>query len=108
MIIRLRRARALLATTMALVVIAGLFVAFRTADQAERTVVVAYFENSTGLFAGDDVRIRGVAVGKVDKIEPQPQRAKISFWVDRKYKVPANTMAAILSPQLGDWSGRFS
>ena len=63
-------------------------------------LVVAYFDNSNGIFAGDDVRILGVPVGKIDKIEPQPQRAKISFWFDRKYKVPADAKAAILSPHL--------
>ncbi|BDB44327.1 Mce/MlaD family protein [Mycobacterium kiyosense] len=34
------------------------------------------------------------------KIEPQPDRVKISFWYDNKYKVPANARAVILSPSL--------
>jgi phospholipid/cholesterol/gamma-HCH transport system substrate-binding protein len=62
--------------------------------------MVAYFANSNGIFAGDDVRILGVPVGKIDKIEPQPTRAKISFWVDDKYKVPADAKAVVLSPTL--------
>jgi phospholipid/cholesterol/gamma-HCH transport system substrate-binding protein len=97
---RLRQARVVLAITLVLVLIAGVVVAMRAADQTARTIVVAYFDNSNGVFAGDDVRIRGVPVGKVLKIEPQPLRSKISFWFDRKYKVPANAKAAILSPQL--------
>jgi phospholipid/cholesterol/gamma-HCH transport system substrate-binding protein len=52
------------------------------------------------VFSGDDVRIRGVPVGKILKIEPEPLRSKISFWFDRKYHVPANAKAVILSPQL--------
>jgi phospholipid/cholesterol/gamma-HCH transport system substrate-binding protein len=72
----------------------------RTTDDTARTIVVAYFDNSKGVFAGDDVQIRGVPVGKILKIEPQPLRSKISFWFDRKYKVPGNANAAILSPQL--------
>jgi phospholipid/cholesterol/gamma-HCH transport system substrate-binding protein len=99
-IARLRQARAVLATTLVVVLVAGVLVAMRASDQAARTIVVAYFDNSNGLFAGDDVRIRGVPVGKIVKIEPQPQGAKISFWFDRKYKVPADAKAAILSPQL--------
>lgn len=39
-------------------------------------------------------------MGKVEKIEPLPLRSKITFWIDRKYKVPADAKAAILSPQL--------
>jgi phospholipid/cholesterol/gamma-HCH transport system substrate-binding protein len=97
---RLRRARVVLATTLILVLVAGVFVAMRAAGEAARTIVVAYFDNSNGVFPGDDVRIRGVPVGKIVKIEPEPMRAKISFWFDRKYKVPADAKAAILSPQL--------
>ena len=100
MITRLRQARSVLATALVVVLVAGVLVAMRASDQAARTIVVAYFDNSNGIYAGDEVRIRGVAVGKIVKIEPQPLRAKISFWFDRKYKVPADAKAAILSPQL--------
>jgi phospholipid/cholesterol/gamma-HCH transport system substrate-binding protein len=99
-IARLRRARVVLATTLLVVLVAGLFVAMRAAGEAARTVVVAYFDNSNGVFSGDDVRIRGVPVGKILKIDPEPLRSKISFWFDRKYNVPANAKAVILSPQL--------
>ncbi|MDV6979063.1 virulence factor Mce family protein, partial [Mycobacterium intracellulare] len=92
--------RVVVATVLVLVLAAGLVVVTRATDRIGRTTVVAYFENSTGLFPGDDVLIRGVRVGRIDKIEPQPQRAKITFWFDGKYKVPADAMAAILSPQL--------
>jgi phospholipid/cholesterol/gamma-HCH transport system substrate-binding protein len=100
MMTRLRRARVVVATTLALMLVAGLFVAMRASDRTARTTVVGYFDNSSGVFPGDDVRIRGVSVGKVLAIEPQPLRSKISFWFDRKYKVPADAKAAILSPQL--------
>ena len=45
-------------------------------------MVVGYFDNSTGLFVGDDVRIRGVNVGRVVDIQPEPLRTKITFWFD--------------------------
>jgi phospholipid/cholesterol/gamma-HCH transport system substrate-binding protein len=67
---------------------------------AGRNHVVAYFDNSNGIFAGDDVVILGVKVGQVDTIEPQPQRAKITFWVNARYQVPADVNAVILSPKL--------
>ena len=59
---------------------------------------------ATACYAGDDVRILGVPVGKIDKIEPQPQRAKITFWVDDKYKVPADAKA--VDPVARRWSRR--
>jgi phospholipid/cholesterol/gamma-HCH transport system substrate-binding protein len=86
--------------TLIAVLVAGIVGAVRISERNSRTVVVAYFDNSTGLFVGDDVRIRGVRVGKVERIEPQPQRAMITFWFDRKFKVPAEALAVILSPQL--------
>ena len=100
MIARLRRTRAVLATSLALLLVAGVVVAMRSSDVAERLSMTAYFDNSNGLFAGDDVRIRGVPVGKVEKIEPQPQQAKVWMWIDRKYKVPADAKAVIVDDAL--------
>jgi phospholipid/cholesterol/gamma-HCH transport system substrate-binding protein len=92
--------RTVLAAALVVVMIAGVIVAVRAGGQGARTMVVGYFANSTGVFAGDDVRILGVPVGKVVKIEPQPERVKIWFWFDPKFKVPADVKAVILSPQL--------
>ncbi len=101
MISKLRqRPRAVLAVGLVLILFAGMFVALHTADQNARTVVVAYFENSNGVYPRDQVLIRGVAVGEIEKIEPEPQRAKITFWLDRKYKVPADVNAVIIAPIL--------
>ena len=97
---KLRNPRVALAVVLSLTLIAGLVLAVRFYSQASRTEVVGYFENSTALFPGDDVRILGVTVGRVEKVEAQPDGVKISFWFDRKYKVPAEAKAAILSPML--------
>ncbi len=66
----------------------------------EKNTYSAYFVESNGLFAGDEIRILGVAVGSVDKIEPQPSGTKVTFSVDKQYPVPADARAAILSPSL--------
>lgn len=94
------RLRISLAVALFAILIAGGIAVVHTADRMSRVWVVAYFDNSSGLFPGDDIRIRGVPVGKVDKIEPQPMRVKISFWYEGKYKVPVDAKAAILSPRL--------
>lgn len=85
---------------LVLILVAGVAVLLRPGGPANRTNVVGYFANSNGIFVGDDVKILGVSVGKIDKIEPEPQRVKISFWYDSKHKVPADAKAAILSPAL--------
>ena len=81
---------------MALLV-GGLLIAVQSGP-VNKTRITAYFENSNGIYPGDDVRILGVPVGEIETIEPQPQRAKITFWVDGKYKVPADAKAVIISP----------
>jgi phospholipid/cholesterol/gamma-HCH transport system substrate-binding protein len=94
-----RLTRAGLAVALTVSLILGIAVLLR-GPVSNRTHVVAYFANSNGLFVGDEVRILGVPVGKVDKIEPQLKQVKISFWYNDKYEVPADATAAILSQSL--------
>jgi phospholipid/cholesterol/gamma-HCH transport system substrate-binding protein len=94
------KAKAALAATLVALLIAGITTAVLTASAAAKTRIVAYFDNSNGVYVGDDVVILGVPVGKIDKIEPQPMRAKITFSVEANYKVPADAKAIIVSPTL--------
>ena len=93
-----RRTRIVLAAVLVLALIGGVGALIRSSGG--RTHVVGYFDNANNVFVGDAVIILGVPVGKIDKIEPQPDRVKISFWYDDKYKVPADAKAVILSPNL--------
>jgi phospholipid/cholesterol/gamma-HCH transport system substrate-binding protein len=95
-----RNARIGLAVALVLALVGGIVIAARSLSTMDRTHITAYFDNSNGLFRGDEVRILGVPVGAIDAIEPEPNRVKISFWVDDTVKVPADVRAAILSPQL--------
>ncbi|BBY83712.1 MCE family protein [Mycolicibacterium pulveris] len=88
------------AFTLVLLMVAGVVVAARSASQAARTHITAYFENSNGIFEGDEVLVLGVPVGEIERIEPEPERVKVSFWVKDRYRIPADVTAAILSPQL--------
>jgi phospholipid/cholesterol/gamma-HCH transport system substrate-binding protein len=92
--------RLLVVAAAGALVAGGGYFAVQAFQRASRNEVVGYFDNSNQLFSGDDVLIQGVPVGKVEKIEPEPQRVKITFWIDDKYKVPADAKAVILSPQL--------
>ncbi|RUP03543.1 MAG: MCE family protein [Mycobacterium sp.] len=89
-----------LGAVLVLTLLAGVAAAWHALAASGRTTVVAYFQNSNGIFVGDEVRILGVAVGKIDRIEPQPQRVKITFFYDSRYQVPADAKAVILSPSL--------
>jgi phospholipid/cholesterol/gamma-HCH transport system substrate-binding protein len=96
----LSRKRIGLATTLVVLLIAGIVLVSRSNDELHRHHVVGYFANSNGTFVGDEVRILGVAVGKIDQIVPQAEKVKIAFWYDNQYKVPADAKAVILSPSL--------
>ena len=78
-----RTARIAIATALvAILAVAITVVATPWWDRVSRNTFVAYFANTNGLYTGDEVRILGVAVGTVDKIEPQPNAAKVTFSVD--------------------------
>jgi phospholipid/cholesterol/gamma-HCH transport system substrate-binding protein len=96
-----RKARLSIAVALVLALAGGAAIlTTRALTAAQQDHFVAYFDNSNGLFTGDEVRILGVPVGTIDRIEPQADKAKISFSIDAKYRVPADVRAAVLSPQL--------
>ena len=93
--------RIAIATSLAVILaVAITVVATPWWDRISKDTFVAYFANANGLYTGDEVRILGVEVGTVESIDPQPNRTKVTFSVDREYPVPADARAAILSPSL--------
>ena len=62
--------------------------------------VIAYFPSAVGLYPGDDVRVVGVPVGKIDSIEPRASDVKITMIVKDDVKVPADARAIIIAPNL--------
>lgn len=97
---KLRKATVGIAVAVVIALIGGIVVVARSTGAVGRTNVIGYFDNSNGIYVGDHVVIRGVPVGEIEKIEPEPDRVKISFWYEDKYKVPADANAVILSPTL--------
>ena len=62
--------------------------------------LTAYFSNAVGLYPGDEVRVVGVPVGRIDSIEPRPSDVKVTMTVDRDVLVPANAQAVMIAPNL--------
>lgn len=58
------------------------------------------FTRAVGLFPGSDVRILGVAVGKVTEVTPRGATVDVEFEFDAKYAVPADAKAAVIAPSL--------
>jgi phospholipid/cholesterol/gamma-HCH transport system substrate-binding protein len=92
---------ALVAAALAVVLAVAAFFGGRWVYNAlTNNTVVAYFPEANALYSGDDVRIMGVPVGAIDKIEPAGDKMKVTFHYANKYKVPANASASILNPTL--------
>ncbi|MCP2343346.1 MCE family protein [Actinomadura rupiterrae] len=62
--------------------------------------VTAYFTRSVGLYKGADVRILGIPVGKVTKVQPVGPSVKVEMTYDAKYKVPSDAYAVIVNQTL--------
>ncbi|UGT44546.1 MCE family protein [Nocardia yamanashiensis] len=69
--------------------------ALRTPIPGEKVTYDAVFTDVSGLFAGDSVRMSGVAVGKVETVELDGTRARVHFTVDESRPVYENTKAAV-------------
>ena len=74
-----RTKRSITAVVVASLLLVGVLAAAREAT-TRPTTVTAYFHDSTGVYAGDEVRILGVPVGRIDKITPEKDRVKLVFW----------------------------
>ncbi|CAA0105666.1 Uncharacterised protein [Mycolicibacterium vanbaalenii] len=92
--------RAITIVVLVIALVGGVLVLTGVADRVNRLRLTAYFANSNGIFVGDDVRVLGVPVGEIEHIVPEPQRVKITFWVDDTVKIPANANAVVISPSL--------
>ncbi len=57
--------------------------------------LVAYFDDATGLFVNDDVRLAGITVGKVTGIEVADGKAEVSFELENDVKLPVDSKAAV-------------
>ncbi|MCV7383269.1 MCE family protein [Mycolicibacter longobardus] len=64
------------------------------------TRITAYFSTATAIYAGDEVRVSGVKVGTIDRIEPHGSQAKLTLRVDHKVPIPADAKAVIVAPNL--------
>jgi phospholipid/cholesterol/gamma-HCH transport system substrate-binding protein len=62
--------------------------------------VVAYFTTAVGLYPGDDVRVVGVPVGRIDSIEPRATDVKVTMTVHDGVKLPADAKALVIAPNL--------
>lgn len=66
----------------------------------EQWQISADFENVAGLYAGNEVAVLGVPVGRVDTVTPRGTYVEVTMSLDKDVKVPVDAMAALINPQL--------
>lgn len=84
-----------------LAVAVGLLLAVAIVVLAQRDKhVTLFFDRTTGLYVGDEVRILGVVVGSVDAVTPMGPQVRVDASYDRDQPVPADARAAVVAPAL--------
>ncbi|WP_225729071.1 MULTISPECIES: MCE family protein [unclassified Nocardia] len=66
----------------------------------EHLRISADFENVAGLYAGNEVAVLGVPVGRVDTIEAKGSYVQVTMSIDKDIRIPADAIAALVNPQL--------
>jgi phospholipid/cholesterol/gamma-HCH transport system substrate-binding protein len=97
---KLSRTAVILGTLLVVAALVAGFVGFQLYRTMINNTVVAYFPEANALYAGDEVRIMGVKVGAIDKIEPAGDKMQVTLHYANKYKVPADASAVVLNPTL--------
>jgi phospholipid/cholesterol/gamma-HCH transport system substrate-binding protein len=64
-------------------------------DTHDRYAVTATFDDVTGLFRGDPVKLAGVPVGKVSSIQLVHGRARVRVSVDRSVRLPVDSAITV-------------
>ena len=80
------------------VLIGGAYVLFSAGGNGRK--IFGYFASAVGIYPGDQVRVLGVPIGKIDSIEPRPSDVKITMSVAGDLKIPKDAKAVIISPNL--------
>jgi virulence factor Mce-like protein len=81
-----------------LALLAAVFLLFTTGGR-EKTIV-ADFKVANSLYNGNEVRMMGVPIGKVTKIQPLGDRVRVTFEYDGDVKLPADAKAVVISPSV--------
>ena len=90
--------RAAIPAVIVALVIATAIVMF-TGTSGQKTVTT-YFPRTISVYEGSEVRVLGVSVGSIDKVEPGGTRVKVTMHYDEDVKIPSDAQAVIISPSI--------
>lgn len=83
--------------------------AFTMFGGEEQRHVTAHFPRTVSVYEGSDVRVLGVAVGKVESVKPSGTKVEVKMAYDPKVQIPADAKAVIVAPSVvGDRFVQFT
>lgn len=88
-----------LAVALAALLLVGAVVLVRQMYFAPKTIS-ALFTSATGVYPGDDVRVSGVKVGRIESINPEGTHTRVTLKVDHDVPIPADAKAVIVAQNL--------
>ncbi|WP_120298859.1 MCE family protein [Gordonia phthalatica] len=100
---RARRAlagAALAAASMLAITGCSLVPATWKAAAGQAKTVTAYFDDTSGIFEGNDVAVLGMPVGRITSVQPQGTRVKVEMTIDNSIDVPQDVTAAIVNTSI--------
>lgn len=86
-----------LAAVVAVLLAGGLYLVL----QPPGRLVTAYFTSAAAVFEDNSVRVLGVPVGTITKVEPQGTQVRVEMRItDGRLRLPADVRAVVVSPSL--------
>ncbi|MYW64488.1 MCE family protein [Streptomyces sp. SID8379] len=85
---------------LALVVLIAAGIVGVSATGRDGMRITAYFDRAVGIYAGSDLRILGVRVGRVADVHPEGTRVRVTLDVDDGVQVPAGARAVAVAPSV--------
>ncbi len=82
-------------TVLAVLAIAAGVIGYRVTHRS--ITVTALFTQSIGVYPGSNVRVLGVAIGRVDSTTPDGSMVKVTMTIDRKVPIPAKARAVVVT-----------
>ncbi len=94
-----KRSLGLIAAGVAVVVLV-VFALWWAFTRLGTTTITTYFEKSVGVYEGTEVRVLGVKVGEVTKVEGLGDQVQVDLRVDRGVDIPATARAVQIAPSV--------
>lgn len=88
------------AAVVALVVVLAAAAAVWFVLRGGQRTITAYFERTTAVYEGNDVRVLGVPVGSVASITPQGELVRVEMTLDDGVAIPADAKAVVVTPSV--------